>query len=422
MQVSILDERSSSGIVKDYYSLFSSEEYKPAPYYYRVLMDMCEADPILFAAINLTVDLCTYNGYDFNGKNTREIERIRKLFDDKFDFDQVIENLIWQLIVYGDAYLEVVWDEARTEVMELHPLETTEIEIKYNEFGDILGYRQKVDTGGKEVLFPPDSVIYFRMHWVGTQVQSRCPFKSIVNSFATKVYSNNYLQSIFRNLPPKIVYFLKNSNKEQRKLFIENLKRAKTNPNIDLVALGEAFESKLMEVSFDSGLIQVLEYLRKEVLMVTRVPPHWVGILDGANRGIGENVVIPYETRIKKIQQKIASQINRELMPKLKMPNIEFRWNAISLLDEKSIVSIMQMLTAQGFDSETIIQYAKDHGLNLRDGAVIKPPMSGAPQIQRDGAPSRQRNDKKTDTMKTNLDKKGVSEQGKIKLENKKVM
>jgi len=299
--------------------------------------------------------------------------------------------------------------------------------LNYTENGEILGFAQKVDgrTSDYWPRFTPDEIVYFRQYWIGSQVYSHAPFQSIGRSYATKVYANDYLQSIFRNLPPKLIYFLKNANDKQRQLFTENLIRAKTNPNMDIIAQGEAFDTKLMEVSFDGGLVKVLEYLRKEILMITRVPPHWVGIMDGANRGIGENVVIPYETKIKKVQQKIASQINKELLPRLGFSNIEFKWNAISLLDEKEVIANMGQLSAMRFDSDTIMDYGRERGLNISEEAEIEEvqiPMGGGngPQIQNDSAPSRQRKGK-SDTMNNNLDSKGVSSDGKEKLETKKV-
>ena len=119
----ILEERSSKGIVKDYYSQVEvSKGYKESPYLHKTLLDMVKKDPVLFAAVSLTVDLVTYKGYSFLGKNQREIERAKRIFNDELDFDQAIDNILWQLIPMGDAYLELRWNEDKTKVMELHPL------------------------------------------------------------------------------------------------------------------------------------------------------------------------------------------------------------------------------------------------------------------------------------------------------------
>jgi len=428
----VLEERSSRGIVKDYYTYFNSansasdKNYKEPISIYKVLMDMVKSDPILFNAISLTADLATSKGYDFLGENSREIKKANKLFNNELDFDRVINNIIWQMQIYGDAYLEVRWDKKKENVKELHPLESSEMKIEFNENGDILYYVQVPPGKGKEdwVVFQPDEVIHFRMYNVGSTPYSLAPFDAIAEAFANRIYANDYLMKIFLNMPPKMIYFLKSANENQRELFLENLIRAKQDYRIDVVASGEAFDSKLAEVSFDNGLMQVLDYLRKEVLMITRVPPHWVGLLDGANRGIGENVVIPYEAQLRKIQKKVSSQVNRELMPKLRLSNLEFKWNAISLINEKEIILNMGQLKGMMFDSKTIIDYGRERGINLRaDAEIEKPevPQVGGPQIQKEAAPSRQRENKAA-PMSNKIDSKGVSDAGAKKLEKKKVV
>ena len=167
-----------------------------------------------------------------------------------------------------------------------------------------------------------------------------------------------------------------------------------------------------------------MELLRKEILTITRVPPHWVGIMDGANRGIGENVVIPFESKIKKIQQKVASQINRELMPKLGFSTIEFKFNAISLMDEKTIFEVANFMKAQGFDSDTIVDYIRQRGIDLRQGAFIQDLSSvgGGQVIQNETAISRMDKNAKINKMGNNLDKKGVSADSAEKMDKQKVV
>ena len=421
----VVFERASKGYVKDFFSdnYNPNGVYKETKFMYDILLDMVEADPILTTAYDLTKDLITYKGYSFIGEET-DIEKARKLFDEELDFDQVIDNITYQLLVYEDAYLELIWNESKTQVMELQPRDTQNMKIQYDKHGEITGYVETVSSKGPNefIYYATDEIIYFRSKWIGSQVYSRNSLTSIRRPFSSRVYANNYLQSIFLNMPPKLIYLMKTASKTQISDFRENLIRAKTNSNMDLIMQGEGVDSKIMQVNFDNGLMQVLNYVRQEVLMVTRVPPHWVGMIEGANRGIGENVVIPFETKIKKLQQTIASQINKELMPKLNL-KCEFLWNAISLMDEKTIIGNMQMMKTIGMDGETVIEYARERGIDLRQGAEIEVQPTGlGQQLQNDTAPSRARMDKKADKMTSNLNQKGVSEAGAVKLESKKVI
>lgn len=421
-----MEERASKGIVKDYHTNISkgNKDYKEPTTIYKTLLDMVEIDPVLFSACSLTTDLVSYKGYDFIGKNSRQIEEANKRFNNELDFDNVIKNISWQLIVYGDAYLEVRWNESKTKVMELTARDTTDIKMDYDEHGEMKGYVEAVEGKGKDdwIHYTTDEIIPFHLYQIGSQIYSRNPFKAVARDFTTGFAARDYVHGVFTNLAPKIIYFLKNANDKQRKDFIQNLIIAKRTPGMDVIAQGEEFDAKVASLDF-TGLVDILNWNQKRILMITRVPPHWIGMLDGANRGIGENVMIPFESKIKTLQHEIASQVNKELMPKLGYSTLTFKWNAISLMNQKEIIANAGQLNGLQFDSETIISYLRDHGINLRQGAEIEEPEEapeGGPQIQKDASPSRQRKTA-SDKMNSSIDAKGVSAAGMAKLEKKKV-
>lgn len=435
---SLVDMRASRGIVKDYKPGLPSHHGVQPPNDYGVLFNLVERDELLWTAVDLTVDMVTHNGIDFlrrrnaskdikGGKGDSLIEVARKRFDDELDYDSVQRNILWQLLVYGDAfmYLEVKGGK----VVKLHPLETSEMVINHDEHGEVSGYTQKPNhTSNMKswVHFGKDEIIYYRMYWVGSQVYSYTPFRSIAKVYNAKLFATDYVQHIFQNLPPKMVYFLKNASKDQRDAFVQMLIRNKMNPARDVVGTSnDSMNAQMLNYVFDSGLPAVLDMIQRRVISVLRVPPHWLGMVEGANRGIGENVVIPFETRVKRIQGIIASVNNKELMPKLGLSTLEFRFNAISLMDEKVILANAQTLKGLQLESETedpVIRYLRDHGISLPPDTKVIDPMEGVEGVPggrpKDAFPSRARKDK-ADKMEGGLDKKGVSEAGKAKLEKK---
>lgn len=416
-EASLLDVRASRGIVKDYSLPTTSAQSHTPVSDYSILMDMARNDPILFTAIDLTRDLVTFNGFDFTGDDSKR-QKAKDFFLNDLDFDEVMDNVLFQLLVYGDAFLELRYD-ATGKLAELHPLETSQMEIKYDKHGEITGYIQKpTGTTDKKnwIEFTTDEVIYFRAYWIGSQVYSYSPFKPIVRSYNARVFGNHYVSEIFRTLPPEVIYFLKQANKEQRELFVQNLIRAKTNVGSGLIMQGDGVDAKLLQIAFDSGLVNVLEYLRKEVLTITRVPPFWVGITDGSNRSTAEAEMIPFETKIRKLQNKIVSKVNKELMPKTEFKDLKFKYNPISLMDEKLIMeNAMQMkgigLTSDDEKNHPIISYLKEHGVNLPEDAKILDETA----IPKDAFPSRFGDNPKGNKMTSNVNKKGVSEDGKEK-------
>src|SRR3990167_1259980 len=118
----------------------------------------------------------------------------------------------------------------------------------------------------------------------------------------------------------------------------------------------------------------ILDYLRSDVLMVTRVPKLWIGMTDGANRSSSEASMIPYESRIKKLQKLGEFYVNKHIMPRTKWPNMKFRHNPLSLMDEKSVFQNAQLLSTLQIQTEgehPIITYLKAKAIKIPDDAKI---------------------------------------------------
>ena len=111
-------------------------------------------------------------------------------------------------------------------------------------------------------------------------------------------------------------------------------------------------------------------------------------------------------------------------MPKLGFSTIEFKFNAISLMDEKTIFEVANFMKAQGFDSDTIVDYIRQRGIDLRQGAFIQDLSSvgGGQVIQNETAISRMDKNAKINKMGNNLDKKGVSADSAEKMDKQKVV
>lgn len=415
----LLEMRASRSVTQDWRPTAGQNLVEP-PSDYRILFDMIRNDPVLFTAIDLTVDMVTYNGYDFVGESEDEIKSAREFFEQELDFDQVLKNLLFQLLPFGDAFMEV--RERDGKVTEVYPLPTVEMAIKYDSTGAITGYRQRPYNSmtGKPVDFKADEVIFFRLYWIGNRVYSYSQLEPTIRGYNSKIFANNFLQQLFKNLHPKVIYFLKTANKEARDEFMQNVIRAKMNPNVDIVGRGEGFDVKLLQYAFDTGLTDILDYLREEVLMVTRVPKIWIGMTESGNRSTAEVQLIPIETRVKKIQQIISSYINRQLMKRVGFENLRFKFNPISLMDEKAIFDNAQVLSTLGLthdenDKHPIIVYLRSHGVNIAKGTKVETMPTPDNQF-----PSR-KGASPGDKMTSNINKKGVSEESGQKLQSAKV-
>jgi hypothetical protein len=435
----IVEQRASLGVVKDFnyqVSPSSSTTLKPNDIHYDILLEMFRNDPVLSSAIDICVEACTNNGFKLIGDNKKLLDYATRQFYEEYDFDRVVDNLIYSMLIYGDAFLEL--RREGDKVIELHPLETTEMEIKYDAHGEYEQFIQKPKGKASEkqwIKFAPEDIVHFRLKWIGSRVYSYNPLEPIANAYTTKVYAFNYLKLIFQHLPPKLIYILNSANEAQRIEFMANLRRCKSNPHEDLVIKvnkKEDFDFKEFQVKFDAGLNQVLEHLRNEVLMITRVPPDWLGG-ETQNRSVGEFKVYPFEIRMRKLQQIISSDINKKLLPALNMQNLEFKFNPMSFMDEKSILENANIMKGLGLEAgeedeeHPIIYYLKQKGIQIPNNAKIpsaeeqmERQLSMQPETatgQSETAPSRMRSNKQSDKMTSNINRKGVSAEGGKKLE-----
>jgi len=441
----IIDVRSSRGYTKDFGFKFGSDivtGLKPPDVHYDILLDMFRSDPVLATAIDITVEACTSNSFKFIGENARSVKEAQKLFFDKFDFDRVLDNILYSLLIFGDAYLEL--RKEGNQITELHPLETTEMLIKYDQHGEVEKYIQQPPGKGQDawVNFEPDSVIHFRLKWIGSRVYSYNPNEPIVNSYATKVYAYNYLKNIFANLPPELIYVLKGASEEDIAEFKANLHRIQNNPKEKLIVKvnsDDEFDVKEFQVKFDNGLGQVLDHLRQEVLMITRVPPIWVGMVQQGNRSTDEALIYPFEIRVRKLQHIISSDINKFLLTKLGLKNLKFKFNPVAFSSEKSIMDVANVMKGLGLepgkegDEHPIVHYLNEKGIQIPAGTKIASaeemmerqarmnPEAETATGQSENAPSRKRENKNTDNMTSKLDEKGVSAAGKEKQEKRKM-
>lgn len=437
-----VSQRSSFGVVRDYYEEYGVEKIHTPPTDYDILYDMFISDSVINTAFEIVVEYVTQEGYDFVSESKDKIDKARETFFD-FNFDEVLDTIIYSLLIYGDAFLEL--RKIGGEIKELWVLETSEMVIQYNENGKVVGYIQRPRHAPKEgqklkddKRWKPDNIIHFTYKKVGHTVFSETPLASVTRSFTTRLYAQNFLNSIFINLPPKLLFHLQGANKVQRGEFIETLRLSKRNPHIDIVSYGpETSKIQFQDLTpqFNSGLMSVLEYLREEVLAVTRVPGMLLGITDsdGANRGTGELMMAPFEAHVKKIQHRISNKINRELMEKIGFKETKYRFNPLSHRDEGIVLENVEKLYAIGAKPSGVAKYLHKHGMNIleEDDFMERPDPTemmgqgiGGPkaQIQSDNAPSRKREDKRG-PMTTNINKAGVSDSSgkKIKQESKKV-
>lgn len=376
----------------------------------KLFKEMMINDPIISTCVDAFVDVTMMAGYDFYSKREKTkqaksiSQRAWEIFKFDLNFDEVGDNLVRNLLIYGLGYMEPRSTKSG-KPKELFMLESTEMAIKYDKHGKLLGFQQR--QGNEKIDFKANEVIYFKLKPLGSRVFGLYPLEPVAREYASYTFASSYLQGIFKNMPPRLMYTLKNANSTQRKTFIQNLQIIKQNQKADLVALGEAEGKQILE-DLDAGLTDILKYLRQQVYAITRVPPMWTGILeDAGNRGNSEAQIFAFETAVRKVQRVIENGVNRELLPKLGLSNLVFKFNPFSLKDEKAIIENAEKMRAMGVKKEKIAEFLSMRGIYIEAEDIEDQTQQLGKDII---SMKRPRMDKKMDNMTNNTNQKGVSE------------
>ena len=347
--------RESRGFVRDeaFSGRSSVDKVHDPPNNYDLIDLMWRSDPVINTAFQCTVDMITRNGFDLitdsddKARNKSDRKKLFKKLDD-MNFTEVQDNFIRSWLIFGDAFIELRDMDNDGKPDELWTLETTEMRIAYDEHGTVLGYVQrpfnltglstqeivrKEDSLG--IWFTPEEIIHLRLTWHGSSVYSQTPLEPIARSWSAKANALTYLDKILVNLPPELYIHLKGANRQQKEQFMELLYRRRSQAGLIPVSYGgeqSGLQIETINFDFNNGIFRVLEYLREEVLMVTRVPPVWVGMVDrnGANARNSEAQVFSFETRVIKLQSMLENYYNKHLLPKLGFDGWKLKYNPVS--------------------------------------------------------------------------------------------
>ncbi len=121
--------------------------------------DLYNFTPYIKAAIDVTVNLGVSNGFELYGGD----DTVRQWLADWLDEQNILHTLrivATDILVFGNAFIEICRDEETGEVAWLKPLDPVHMRVRRNEYGDIFGYIQLLTF--PPVAFEAQDMVHFR--------------------------------------------------------------------------------------------------------------------------------------------------------------------------------------------------------------------------------------------------------------------
>lgn len=215
------------------------------------------------------------------------LKRLARFTNPREDMIQLLRGVVIDLLLFGDAYLEVV--TLLDEPVALYSLDATTMTVIADQHGEVLGYSQDVD-GVRSADFTPEQVIHFSLDAPRGGLYGVSPAQKALLPATAWLFTMATLKECFRRGdPPRVHVDLGHYNDTD----IQRWREQYTVFNLGPKAVGEPL------ITTGGGIVQVLDprkvvdyldtirQLRDEIICAFGVPPSKLGIIETGNLGGG---------------------------------------------------------------------------------------------------------------------------------------
>lgn len=219
------------------------------------------------------------------------VQQIQELFDfcnPYEDIRQLCRRVITDMLIFGDAYVEVTWLLGRP--VALWALDAPTIDVLADEHGILTGYHQETDTG-RQADFEPHEVIHFRFDSPGGGLYGVSPTQKALLSATTWLFTMGLIKETMKAGDPPTVHIdwplalpEPERTRFQQKHQVRN--RGAKNVGVPLETQGGAVVQEL-KVNRITDWLETLEACQQQGLSELGVPPSKVAIIEAGNLGGG---------------------------------------------------------------------------------------------------------------------------------------
>lgn len=217
-----------------------------------------------------------------------KVQNLLKYVNPHDDIRQLMRSVITDLLVFGDAFIEVVW--VMGEPAALYPLDPTTMAVIADEHGVVKGYYQKTQTN-REARFKPKEVIHIKFDSPGDTLYGVSPTQKNILPITSWLFTAALVKETMKRGDPMRAHVdwpIALPESEMKRLQQQYATR-----NLGAKNIGNLFETKGGAVVNEMGTNQINNWLntlqqrRDEILSGYGVPPSKVGVIEAGNLGGG---------------------------------------------------------------------------------------------------------------------------------------
>jgi HK97 family phage portal protein len=284
-----------------------------------------------------------------------EVLRLRRLMrftNPTEDIIQLLRNVITDLMLFGDSYIEVI--TLLGEPVAMYLLDATTMTVLSDQHGEVTGYRQDVD-GMRTAAFTIDQVIHISLDAPRGGLYGVSPAQLALLPTTAWIFTMATIQETFRRGdPPRmhvdLAHFEDNDVQRWREQYqVYNLgPKAVGNP---LITTGGG-AVQVLDPRKVTDYLDAERVLRDQIIAAFGVPPSKVGVIETGNIGGGSG-----EAQNKSFQINTIIPVANLLLEKLnyhlikvgfKISNFHFEFSEIDFRDSLTVEQVRELRLKYG--------------------------------------------------------------------------
>jgi hypothetical protein len=315
--------------------------------------------PLVQAGINYTADLAVGTGYMLISEDEHAKEVVSEFLDNQ-EFSLLMHRVTRHVLVYGNAYLELV--RLNDKLVELKLLHPKTIKVKVSKTGDIQGYEQAIGFNQK-IEFTPEEIAHFKWNVIGDSIYGTSVIEAIRSVINVKAQMENDLRLIsHRYAAPQIQYKLGSemepATAEQITEFNNQLDNQ--NPEMDLITSHAVEAHVIRPLGTNIGVEGFLSHIENQVIAGIQVPEVALGRGQSITEATAKVQIGIFDRRVKSIQRELSRQSERLIIQEIVTSKVLIEFGEFEKEDEDVKVNRLLRLKAAGVVTSQYVAHQLD--------------------------------------------------------------
>ena len=321
---------------------------------YTMLREISLKSEVVNAILRRTVDDCLGNGYEFILPPDREegskeqLESIKQFFKTPNPDDngnEWLESLIYDLALFGDAYLELDGSADKSdkqgdrwnfggELVSVWPIPAEQMKLlpgNKRPMPPKMAYEQNLN--GQTRQFDSAKIIHVSKFKHG-RAYGTSPLIPLLNVIAGHLNLSNYLNELYTGTLPKTILNVGDISNSEMKAMLglleQQLSGGKSPFGLVAVNGGSGFTMhRILDSTREGAQLDLLYYYREEICAVFGIPPMKLGWVQTGKLSNPESQLEAWYDVVDSFHRRIEAVINNRLMPLLGITDWVFNFVSI---------------------------------------------------------------------------------------------